>query len=227
MRPSSGGREYFTSTGLFELRSGDAGRTLTFTGYASVTEAPYDRNDQYGQYSETIARGAFAQTLAARPDVAFLLNHDDTQLPLARTKSGTMRLVEDSKGLHVEADLDPANPSVQAVRSAVQRGDLSEMSFAFRVADGGQQWSSDYTQRRITRVDLHRGDVSLVNAGSNPATAGTVNVRSLALAGRPAPAAARPSGIVPAVFDVPAVQPAKPARRLSPLAARFVIGDSR
>lgn len=166
-------------TAEFELREhGDTG--LTFTGYASVTESPYQRSDFLGDYTETIARGAFKRSLSEGATVDFLVNHNDMGVPMASTRSGTMRLAEDTRGLHVEADLDVARPDVQIVRSAVDRRDLNEMSFAFQVPPGGQTWSKDYSERRITSVNLHHGDVSLVNAGSNPATAGTVGLRAFA-----------------------------------------------
>lgn len=154
-----------------ELRStpdGSGGETLRFTGYASVTESPYEMNDWLGDYTENIRRGAFAKTLAEGADVPFKVNHDG--ITLARTKSGTMRLAEDSIGLHVEADLDARSPAVQTLRSAMERGDVDEMSFGFRVTR--QEWSPDYMQRDITEVNLNKGDVSVVNYGANPATAG-------------------------------------------------------
>src|SRR5216684_9000974 len=82
-----------------ELREKDDG-TWNLTGYASVTETPYE----VGFYTETIKRGAFKRTLGENPDVQLLVNHDG--LPLARTRSGTMRLEERDKGLWVDADLD-------------------------------------------------------------------------------------------------------------------------
>jgi HK97 family phage prohead protease len=74
--------------------------------------------------------GAFAATLAKKPDVRLLINHDG--LPLARTTSGTLKLREDKRGLHFEAELDATDPDVQRILPKVQRGDLSQMSFAFR-----------------------------------------------------------------------------------------------
>ncbi|WBP87045.1 HK97 family phage prohead protease [Kitasatospora cathayae] len=155
---------------LRALDDGTGGSTVRFTGYASVTESPYEMSDYLGDYTEVIRRGAFARTLAAGADVPFVVNHGG--LTLARTKSGTLRLAEDSTGLHVEADLDPSSPHVQALRSAMERGDVDEMSFGFRVTS--QEWSPDWTQRDITEVDLHKGDVSVVNFGANPATAGAI-----------------------------------------------------
>jgi HK97 family phage prohead protease len=150
--------------------TGTGGENLRFTGYASVTNSPYEMEDFLGEYTERIMPGAFAKSLASGADVPFKVNHSG--ITLARTKSGTMRLAEDSTGLHVEADLDPRSPDVQALRSAMERGDLDEMSFAFRV--NSQEWSPDWSQRDITEVDLNKGDVSAVNYGANPATAGAV-----------------------------------------------------
>jgi HK97 family phage prohead protease len=162
-----------------ELREIGDGSTLRFTGYASVTETPYEMQDFLGDYTEVVRRGAFSKTLAEGADVPFKLNHDG--MTLARTKSGTMRLSEDSTGLHVEADLDPSNGQVRDIRSAMDRGDLDEMSFAFRVTR--QEWSPDWTQRDITEVNLSKGDVSIVNYGANPHTAGMTSLRGLLVPG--------------------------------------------
>lgn len=158
-----------------ELRQAADRDMLTFTGYASVTEAPYEMADMFGPYTEIVRSGAFKKTLSEGADVAFLINHEG--MTLARTKSGTMRLAEDDTGLHVEADLDPSNGLVGQVRSAMDRGDMDEMSFAFRVTR--QQWSPDYDQRDILEVNLNQGDVSLVNYGANPATGGLASIRSV------------------------------------------------
>jgi HK97 family phage prohead protease len=139
---------------------------LNFRGYASVTETAYDMFDMFGPYTETIARGAFDQTLTDGADVAFLLNHGG--MTLARTASGTLRLSADDIGLLVDADLDPANSTVADMASGLTRGDLSELSFAFRIVRG--TWDPGYTAYRIEQVDMHRGDVSVVNYGANPDT---------------------------------------------------------
>ncbi|MGA5819724.1 HK97 family phage prohead protease [Kitasatospora sp. NPDC094028] len=162
-----------------ELRSkpsGASGETLTFTGYASVTEQGYEMEDWLGSYTEVVRAGAFKKTLSEGADVPFLVNHGG--LTLARTKSGTLRLSEDDTGLYTEADLDPASPHVQALRSAMERGDVDEMSFGFWVTR--QQWSPDFDQRDILEVSLNKGDVSVVNYGANPNTAGAqLNAREV------------------------------------------------
>jgi HK97 family phage prohead protease len=137
-----------------ELRAkpdGTGGDTLTFTGYACVTEVGYEMSDWLGPFTEVVRKGAFTKTLAEGADVPFLINHSG--MTLARTKSGTMRLAEDDTGLHTEADLDPASPHVQALRSAMDRKDVDEMSFGFWTIR--QQWSPDFDQRDILEVKIH------------------------------------------------------------------------
>lgn len=155
----------FTAGGL-EVREGDDG-LLTFTGYATVFDAEYEMygGPPYG-WIEVVDPGAFRRTLSEKPDVQLLLNHDG--LPLARTKSGTMTLDDDNKGLRVEASLDPADPDVSQLRVKVERGDLDEMSFAFRTIR--QEWDEEYEKRTLLEVSINRGDVSIVNYGANPST---------------------------------------------------------
>lgn len=170
---------------LREIPNGTGGTNLRFTGFASVTgdAAAYEMEDWLGPWIESVNTGAFKKTLDEGADVAFLLNHSG--MTLARTKPGTLKLSEETDGasspvygvtgLHSEAMLDPTNMYVQAMRSAVDRGDLDEMSFAFRVMR--QEWNNDYTRRWINEVSLDKGDVSLVNYGANPTTGGTVAMR--------------------------------------------------
>ena len=157
-------RSYSTS---FEIREVSAGASdLVLEGYASMTEKPYEMYDMFGEYSETISRGAFKKTLAERADVAFLLNHEG--LTMARTTNGTLELKEDETGLHVTATLDNQRSDVRDLELAIKRGDVDQMSFAFRVMD--QEWNEDFDERTITEVSLNRGDVSAVNYGANPNT---------------------------------------------------------
>ena len=157
-----------------EVANGTGGTSLRFTGYASVVERGYEVYDAFGPYQETIARNAFNKTLKDGADVSFLVNHGG--ITMARTKPGTLQLSSDSTGLYTEATLNLSRPDVQIVRAAVEDGDLDEMSFAFRATR--QEWDADYTQREIQEVNMHQGDVSIVNYGANPATGGTVALRS-------------------------------------------------
>lgn len=156
-----------TMTGI-ELRDGPDG-VLTLEGTASVTGRAYDM----GWYEETISPGAFTKTLSEAPDVQLLINHTD--LPLARTTNGSLRLSEDPRGLRVAADLQAGDPDVQRLAPKMRRGDVTEMSFAFKATR--QTWDDEYTQRSIDEVSLHRGDVSVVSYGANPFT--STSLRSM------------------------------------------------
>ena len=152
----------------FEFRA--TGKNLiSFTGYASIFDYGYQIGDGW---TEIVDKRAFDQTLKQEPDVQLLVNHDS--VPLARTgrtgisKPPTLFLNTDTKGLHVEAELDTTSPLVQTVRSALERGDMDEMSFAFRaVADDRDQ---ETRVRRLLEVDIDKGDVSIVNYGASGAT---------------------------------------------------------
>ena len=128
-------------------------------GYATVYDYPYD----VGSFSEVVARGAGAKT-AKDGDIRLLVNHDG--VPLARSKAGqgTLRVTSDDIGLRVEASLDPANPTAAEVISALQRGDMDQMSFAFRAIS--DEWDGD----RRTITEFRAFDVSLVTYPANPAT---------------------------------------------------------
>lgn len=181
----------------FEFRANPdsaAGPSFRFQGYASVVEFPFKMYDPWGEpYTEILAAGSFTRTLNGAPDVPFLVGHQDdlgSKIPLARTKSSTLQLAQDSTGLHVVApQLDGRRPDVQALASAIERGDMDEMSMAF--ISRQQVWSADYETRRITEVDINRGDVCVLHSGANPATAGASMV---ALPVSEAAARRRPGG---------------------------------
>lgn len=145
-----------------EARAEGEGRKLT--GYAAV----FGETARIGSYfTERLDPGAFAGRLG--DDVRLLINHDG--LPLARTKSGTLRLSEDEKGLRIEADLDERDPDVAALIPKMERGDLNQMSFAFSMSGGVEEWddSQDPPLRTIKRVG-ELMDVSVVTYPAYPTT---------------------------------------------------------
>lgn len=146
-----------------EVRDSDEG-TVTFEGVASSVDAPYMVRDAFGEFEETIARGAFNRTIKQKADVRLLVNH--IGVPIARTKSKTLTLEADPHLRAVAPSLDPSNPTVQELRSALGRKDIDQMSIGFRVKD--QEWNDDYTVRTIREVELF--DVSIVTFPANPAT---------------------------------------------------------
>jgi uncharacterized protein len=132
-------------------------RGRTVVGYAAVYGA---LSEDLGGFRERIAPGAFAGVLGA--DVRALLNHDANEV-LGRTKSGTLRLADDLRGLRFELDL-PDSPLGENVRSAVKRGDLDGASFRFVVGD--EQWKDDI--RTVTAVKELQ-DITLATYPAYPA----------------------------------------------------------
>ena len=152
-----------------EVRADEDGG-VSLSGYATVYGFPYDvaGGPERGDRSEVIVEGACAKSVVERDDVRLLVNHEG--LPLARTAAKTLTLASDAVGLRCDASLDRSSPLVASVLSAMERGDLDEMSFAFRVIR--QEWDADYLERRIIEVQLF--DVSLVTYPANPATVAQV-----------------------------------------------------
>jgi len=157
-----------------EARQAEDG-TMRLSGYAAV----FNDDSVPLPFIERIAPGAFRKTLSETPDVRLLINHEG--LPLARTKNGTLRLKEDETGLFMDADL----PDTQAARdlyTLVERGDVDQMSFAFRVIR--QKWNEGRTERTLTELSLADGDVSVVTYPAYPTT--TVEAREQIAAARQA-----------------------------------------
>jgi len=165
--PCGGGRSQpFASQLRAKMVDKNGKQLVQLDGYASVYEAPYEMYDMFGPYTEVVDARAGDKTLAASPDVAFLLNHRG--MTMARTINGTLELSNDDTGLASRSWLNPSRTDVSDLVTAIDDGLITEMSFAFTIERG--QWSPDYTEFRILEFNIDRGDVSAVNYGANPAT---------------------------------------------------------
>lgn len=151
----------------FDVRAteGENGEKI-ITGRPIVYEAKTD----LGYFDEVIARGALDG--ADLRDVRFLVNHDTLMIPLARSRrnngNSTMKLSTDFDGMSMDfVKLDVENNSdARALYSAVQRGDITGMSFMFSI--DAQEWldlESDHPTRRITKI----GKVVEISAVTFPA----------------------------------------------------------
>ena len=161
----------------FEVRAEKTERGNIITGRPIV----YNSRTDLGYFDEIIESGALNNT--DLQDVRFLVNHDTSKIPLARSRrnngNSTMLLTVDNDGMGIRVDLDTENNSeARALYSAVERGDISGMSFMFSVR--GEQWDnleSDHPTRRITDIS----NVVEVSAVTFPAySATTINARSKA-----------------------------------------------
>ena len=140
------------------------GRTLA--GYAAVYNQESHELVEHGRsFVERIAPGAFNETLRAGDDVKLYYNHD-ASMPLARTKSGTLKLTSDRQGLAFSATL-PETTLGNDVRALIERGDLTgEMSFGFYVEE--DSWNKSRNERLVKRAKLV--EVSIVQDAAYPQT---------------------------------------------------------
>lgn len=160
----------------FEVRAEQSERGSRITGRPIVYNS---RTDIAGLFDEIIEEGALNN--ADLRDVRFLVNHDLSKIPLARSRNNngnsTMQLRVDSAGMEIDVDLDTENNAdARALYSAVSRGDITGMSFMFAVGD--EEWDNidtDHPTRRIKEIS----SVVEVSAVTFPAYASTsINARS-------------------------------------------------
>jgi uncharacterized protein len=149
----------------------DGGATIA--GYAAVFDV---LSVNLGGFREKIQRGAFANSIKT-DDIRALLDHDSSKV-LGRNKNGTLRLVEDDVGLGIE--IDP--PDTQVARDLVvnlERGDIDQGSFGFRVQPKGDRWEEDPETGTVIRTlrDVKLFDVSPVTFPAYPQT--SIGLRSL------------------------------------------------
>jgi len=153
----------------FEIRA--QGDGMSFRGYAAV----FNSDSEPLPFIERIQYGAFKKSLKSKNNIRMYVNHDDTLL-LASTRSNTLRLMEDEKGLLAEADL-PNTTTGRDLAVLLETRVADSMSFGFSVPRGGDNWSPAGDRRTLTEVRLH--EVSVVTG--QPAYAATsANVRKLA-----------------------------------------------
>lgn len=149
-----------------ELRASDQGKTIA--GYAAIFNEVADIG---GSFREIIAPGAFKETLSG--DIRALVDHDSGRV-IGRSKAGTLRLTEDDHGLSVEVDL-PDTTDGRDLAVSLTRGDISGMSFGFRVTHDEWDETGDIPTRTIRAVELFE-----VSAVAFPAYEGTeLALRSL------------------------------------------------
>lgn len=159
----------------FEIRAEENERGKTITGRPIV----YNSRTDLGLFDEIIESGALSRTDLT--DVRFLVNHDVSRIPLARSRrnngNSTMHLTVDEAGMGIRVNLDTENNAeARALYSAVERGDISGMSFMFEIR--GEEWEeldSKHPTRKITDIST----VVEVSAVTFPAYESTeINARS-------------------------------------------------
>ena len=146
-----------TQTRAYNVRASE--KPLVIEGTAVVFGKPADM----GGYTEYIARNALDGV--DLDNITLLVNHDGTGIPLARSPK-TLTLTVTDTGLEMRAEL-PDTEQGRSVYEAVKRGDLSQMSFAFDVA----QHTFDEQKRECTITKIAAVyEISIVNRAAYPQT---------------------------------------------------------
>ena len=126
------------------------------TGYAAVFNS---KTTIGGWFDEVIEPGAFARSLSENSDIRALFNHNWDNV-LGRTKSGTLRLEEDEKGLKFEIELP--NTSVgRDLAESMSRGDINQCSFGFWITEENWDYNVEPALRTIKEVELY--EISVVS----------------------------------------------------------------
>lgn len=163
---------------LIEIRAVDNNEDkMTIEGYAIIFDKPATHDYGGRKFTETIKKGALDKT--DMKDVPLRYNHNDNVMIMARTRNKSLRLTVDEKGLKVEADLLDTQ-SNRDLYKAIKEGLIDKMSFAFRVADGGDTWTfgEKETTREVTNI-AKLYDVSVVDTPFYDST--SIYARSLEL----------------------------------------------
>jgi HK97 family phage prohead protease len=153
-----------------EQRAGSKGRKIA--GYAALFDT---ETTIAGAFRERIAPGAFRQAVQS-DDIRALINHNPERV-LGRSKSGTLRLEEDAKGLRFEID-PPDTEAARELVTLIERGDVTGASFGFQAR--GEDWDHGTKPPLRTITDAALFDVSVVTFPAYP-DAG-VALRSMAAA---------------------------------------------
>jgi len=147
----------------------ETGEPPKIVGYAAMFES---LSQDLGGFVEKIRRGAFAKSLDSGADVRALFNHD-SNLILGRTTAGTLKVREDDQGLAIEI-IPPDTSYARDLLVSLERGDISQMSFAFRTKV--EEWDTTREPALRTLVEVELFDVSPVTYPAYTQT--SVSVRS-------------------------------------------------
>lgn len=170
-RDDNASRRECRSMEVRELRAdtvGDADST-TITGYAAV----FNEETDLGYFREVVKPGAFKRAIKDGQDVRALWNHDPNYI-LGRTKSGTLKLEEDKRGLRIEITPPRTNFADDLIES-IRRGDVDQMSFAFTAVE--ETWTERKDEPALRElIDVNLYDISPVTYPAYDTT--SVGVRS-------------------------------------------------
>ena len=163
---------------LLEIRAIDnEGEKMLIEGYAIIFDQPATHDYGGRKFTETIRAGALDK--ADMKDVPLRYNHNDNVMIMARTRNKSLRLIQEEKGLKIQAELLDTQ-SNRDLYKAIREGLIDKMSFAFTVADKGDTWTFGEKEIRREVHDIAKlWDVSVVDTPFYDST--SIYARSLEL----------------------------------------------
>jgi uncharacterized protein len=139
-----------------QTRDGTGNEPVVISGYAAVFNSKTLIDDFF---EEVIAPGAFARTISENGDIRALFNHNWDHV-LGRTKSGTLKVEEDSRGLKFEVEL-PNTSLARDLAESLRRGDINQCSFGFYATNDTWDYALEPVIRTLNEVELY--EISVVS----------------------------------------------------------------
>jgi HK97 family phage prohead protease len=161
----------------FEVRQMDDGQPPEIVGYAAVYNA---LSEDLGGFREIVRPGFFTPVLGN--DVRATINHSPQHV-LGRSSAGTLILEDDEKGLLTRIRT-PDTSYARDLLVSMDRGDIDQMSFIFRVAAGGEKWGrvqEGWVVRELIEAKELR-DVAVVTYPAYPQTSAEARSKASELA---------------------------------------------
>jgi uncharacterized protein len=139
-----------------QTRDGTEHGPIIISGYAAVFNSKTSIGDFF---EEVIAPGAFARTISENGDIRALFNHNWDHV-LGRTKNGTLKVEEDTRGLKFEVEL-PNTSMARDLAESLRRGDINQCSFGFYATNDTWDYSVEPAVRTLNEVELY--EISVVS----------------------------------------------------------------
>ena len=148
------------------------GEEFRVNGYATTFDDPYVLFED----RDVVVREVISHDVLADADMSdVIMQYDHEGRVFARTSNGTLTIEPDAHGLAVSADLGGTDLG-RGLYQEIKGGYITKMSWAFTVADGGDEWISEAApdgrtlETRLIRRVRKVYDVSAVSLPANDAS---------------------------------------------------------
>lgn len=136
--------------------------------YISGYALKFNKESRDMGFIEMIDRDAINESTDLTDIVALFNHREDYILARKNSKANTLEITVDDTGLHYRFEVDEEISYVKDVYRLIQKGEISESSFAFRINEGGEQWEKRQDGKYVRTITSFAGiyDVSVVTNGA-------------------------------------------------------------